>query len=547
MGSYSFQIAEKPIERSSLKNRMPNIKMIIMRKRFSIRNTILLVILISNLSVIGMGLAVSPTVFWWLLLTIPLAAVAVWDVLQRKHAIIRNYPLIGHLRYFFEAIRPELRQYFFESDLDGKPFNRRQRSLVYQRAKNEKQTVAFGMQANPASPGYEWMAHSVYPVKLTEKDLRVWIGNNLCMQPYHASILNIGAMSYGALSKTAIVSLNEGAMIGGFAHNTGEGGISEYHLRGGDLIWQIGTGYFGCRDEEGRFSPMAFRKNALRPQVKMIELKLSQGAKPGHGGLLPATKNTPEIAAIRHVVAGTTVHSPAQHAEFDSPEGLVMFLQLLRELSDGKPVGFKLCIGDKQEFIDICHAISISGIVPDFITIDGAEGGTGAAPLEATDHLGMPLYEAVAFARQTLDFYNLSGQVKIIAAGKIITGFDVLKVLALGASACYSARGMMMALGCIQALICDSGKCPVGVATQDPRLYKGLHPADKRIRIANFHNKTIEATKELMEACGFQNVESIDASKFFRRINEQETKSFREIYFLQKENSLTCTIQSFLN
>ncbi|RYZ17325.1 MAG: FMN-binding glutamate synthase family protein, partial [Chitinophagaceae bacterium] len=328
-----------------------------------------------------------PGAYGWLVLTVPLLVIAVCDALQKRHSVTRNYPLLGHLRYLLESIRPELRQYFFESDLDGKPFNRRQRSVVYQRAKNQRQTVAFGMQANPSAPGYEWAAHSLYPAVIAEKDLRVRIGNAQCLQPYRASIYNIGAMSFGALSRTAIAALNEGARLGGFAHNTGEGGISEHHLKGGDLIWQIGTGYFGCRDATGRFNALAFRRNALRPQVKMIELKLSQGAKPGHGGILPAAKNTPEIAAIRLVEAGSTVHSPARHTEFDSAEGLVEFLQLLRELSDGKPVGFKLCIGAKQEFADICEAISASGLIPDFIVVDGGEGGTGAAPLEFTDHL----------------------------------------------------------------------------------------------------------------------------------------------------------------
>lgn len=506
-----------------------------MKRLLTIRNFVLVIVGLINIYVLGIGWTAPHSKWWWLLLTVPLAAIAISDVWQREHALLRNYPLLGHLRYLFEAIRPEMRQYFFESDLDGKPFNRRQRSIVYQRAKNEKQTVAFGMQTDPTMPGYEWVAHSLYPVSLSEKDLRVFIGNEQCLQPYSASILNIGAMSYGALSKTAILSLNEGAKMGGFAQNTGEGGISQYHLSGGDLIWQIGTGYFGCRDANGRFHAMAFRKNALRPQVKMIELKLSQGAKPGHGGILPAAKNTEEIAAIRNVQPGTTIHSPARHPEFNSPEGLLMFIQLLRELSDGKPVGFKLCIGNKQEFIDICQAIRSSGIYPDFISIDGAEGGTGAAPLEFTDHLGMPLYEAISFARKILDSYQLSKQVKLIAAGKIITGFDVLKALSLGASACYSARGMMMALGCIQALVCDSGHCPVGVATQNPQLYKGLHPADKRVRIANFHSNTMLAIKELMEACGFSSTEKIDASKFFRKINQQETKSFREIYLSPKQ------------
>jgi glutamate synthase domain-containing protein 2 len=500
-----------------------------------ISGIILLVLVAINVSVIREAYTGSPNWYFALVLTLPLLLLAIANMRQKKHAILTNFPVIGYLRYFFESIRPEMRQYFFESDLDGKPFNRRQRSIVYQRAKNEKQTVAFGMQTDPNVPGFEWMAHSVYPSNLSAVDLRVWIGNHLCKQPYHASIYNVGAMSYGALSKTAIEALNRGAALGGFAHNTGEGGISDYHLKGGDLIWQIGTGYFGCRTDGGRFNPIAFRKNALRPEVKMIELKLSQGAKPGHGGILPAAKNTIEIAEIRHVQPGITIHSPANHAEFNSPEGLVRFIQLLRELSEGKPVGFKICIGDKQEFLDICQAIKSTGFVPDFISVDGGEGGTGAAPLEFTDHLGMPLYEALAFVRQVLDELELSKDIKIIAAGKIITGFDLLKALSLGASACYSARGMMFALGCIQALVCDSGRCPVGVATQQPYLYKGLDPADKSVRVFNFHLNTIKATKEMMEACGFSGVLNIQASKFFRRIDAQSILSFEEIYFRKEE------------
>ncbi len=501
------------------------------KKPISARNMILLLLVLINIIAIKSGYTQNGNWYLVLLITIPLLLLSIINIRQKKHAILKNYPVVGYLRYFFESIRPEIRQYFFESDLDGKPFNRRQRSIVYQRAKNEKQTVAFGMQADANQPGSEWAAHSIYPVRLNEKDLRVWIGNHQCLQPYHASIYNIGAMSYGALSKTAITALNAGAKLGGFAHNTGEGGISEYHLKGGDLIWQIGTGYFGCRDEKGRFAPLAFRKNALRPEVKMIELKLSQGAKPGHGGILPAAKNTEEIARIRLVQAGTTIHSPSGHTEFNSPKGLIQFLQLLRELSGGKPVGIKICIGDKQEFIDICKAIQVTGCIPDFISVDGGEGGTGAAPLEFTDHLGMPLYEALVFVKKTLDENNLSKHIKIIAAGKIITGFDILKALSLGASACYSARGMMFALGCIQALICDSGKCPVGVATQNPALYNGLDPTDKGVRVFNFHLNTIKATREMMEACGFSDVEKIDASKFFRRIDRQITKSFDQLYF----------------
>ena len=505
-------------------------------KPIAVSGVIILFLVVLNAIFLRAGYSNSVNWYWALVLTIPLLVLAIINTQQKKHALLRNFPLLGYLRYFFESIRPEIRQYFFESDLDGKPFNRRQRSIVYQRAKNEKQTVAFGMQTDPTKPGFEWVAHSVYPVKLKLEGLRVRIGNHLCQQPYHASIYNIGAMSYGALSKTAITALNEGAKLGSFALNTGEGGISEYHLRGGDLIWQIGTGYFGCRDQNGKFDAMAFRKNALRPEVKMIELKLSQGAKPGHGGILPANKNTAEIAAIRMVPEGFTIQSPSSHSAFSNPHGLVRFIHLLRELSGGKPVGFKICIGDKQDFIDICYAIRKTGCIPDFITVDGAEGGTGAAPLEFTDHLGMPLYEALGFVKQTLEEFDISNQVKVLAAGKIITAFDILKALSLGASVCYSARGMMFALGCIQALICDTGKCPVGVATQNPSLYKGLDPADKKVRVFNFHRNTIEATKEMMEACGFSDIESIYASKFYRRTDEQTTKSFQEIYFNKINN-----------
>lgn len=516
-------------------------------KHISVRSTTLLVLLLLNGIVLRNGMTLGAGWCWWFLITAPLFLIAIIDVNQKKHALVRNYPLLGHLRYLFESIRPEIRQYFFESDLDGKPFNRRQRSIVYQRAKNEKQTVAFGTQTDTNRPGYEWVAHSAFPVKLHDEDLRVWIGNYQCMKPYHASILNIGAMSYGALSKTAIESLNLGAKLAGFAHNTGEGGISSYHLGGGDVIWQIGTGYFGCRNAEGRFSPMAFRKNAMREEVKMIELKLSQGAKPGHGGILPAAKNTAEVAAIRMVSPGTTVHSPARHSEFDSPLGLVRFMQLLRELSDGKPVGIKMCIGEPKEFTDICRAMVTTGIYPDFVSIDGAEGGTGAAPLEFTDSVGMPLYDALAFAKSTLDRMNLSDHVKLIAAGKIVTGFDILKAMSLGASACYSARGMMMALGCIQALVCDSGRCPVGVATQDPSLFGSLDPAEKCVRVANYHAKTIQAVREIMEACGFESTASVHASKFFRRINEYEIRSFEQIYFRQKDSAFASQFYSLLN
>ncbi len=495
------------------------------------RGMILLFLVLVNVLVLRSGYTSGVQGYWPLLITLPLLIVAIYNVRQRKHALLRNYPLIGYLRYWFEAIRPEMRQYFFESDLDGKPFSRRQRSIVYQRSKNEKQTVAFGMQADPSAPGNEWVAHSMYPARLKQKDLRVMVGNYQCLQPYDCSIYNIGAMSYGALSKTAIQSLNEGAKLGGFAHNTGEGGISEYHLRGGDLVWQIGTGYFGCRDEQGNFNDEAYAHNALRPEVKMIELKISQGAKPGHGGILPASKNTEEIAQIRGVEPGTTVYSPPAHSAFNNAMEMMKFLSRLRILSGGKPVGFKICVGDKNEFIDICAAMTSTGIIPDFITIDGAEGGTGAAPLEFTDHLGMPMHEAIAFVSQSLEVYGLRKHIKIFAAGKIITGFDILKALSLGADACYSARGMMLALGCIQALQCDSGRCPVGIATQDPSSYGALDITDKRVRTASFHANTIKATMEIMEACGFESTSNVSPTKFFRKVDAVRTLDFEEIYF----------------
>lgn len=469
----------------------------------------------------------------WILLPVALALTitTIYHRLQNKHTLLRNYPVLGGLRYLLEQIRPEMRQYFFESDTDGRPFNRRQRAVVYQRAKDVKQTVAFGALDNMYDPGYEWAAHTSFPVKVTPESMHVTIGNEQCAQPYDASLLNISAMSYGALSKTAIQALNGGAKLGGFAHNTGEGGVSPYHLQhGGDLIWQIGTGYFGCRDDEGNFSPEVFAATAAHPEVKMIELKLSQGAKPGKGGVLPAAKNTPEIAAIRKVKPHVSVLSPAGHNAFSNPYEMMAFIQSLRKLSGGKPVGFKLCVGRESEFEAICTAMVNTGIYPDFITVDGAEGGTGAAPLEFTDSIGMPLYDALAIVVNLLKKYDLKKQVRVLASGKIITGFDIMKVLALGGDACYSARGMMLALGCIQALQCDSGSCPVGIATQDPSLYQGVEVTDKKVRVANFHRNTIYALAELMGACGFATAEKVDPAAVYRRINRTLVLSYKDIY-----------------
>ena len=453
------------------------------------------------------------------------------DAFQTKHTIRKNYPIIGRLRYILEEIRPELRQYFWEGELDGKPFNRRERSIVYQRAKNEKQTVAFGMQDDPNRIGYEWASHSVYPKTISDFNFRTLIGNEQCSQPYNASVYNISAMSYGALSKKAITSLNKGAKLGGFAHNTGEGGISPYHRSGGDLIWQIGTGYFGCRDEHGFFSEELFKERSQYPEVKMVELKLSQGAKPGHGGLLPAEKNTLEVSQIRNVKPHTTVHSPSSHTAFSNSTELAHFIGKLRTLSGGKPIGFKICIGRKDEFISMIEAFSETGIYPDFITIDGAEGGTGAAPLEFIDYMGMALSDALVFTNKILKQYNLRQHIKIIAAGKVISAFDLAKTMALGADACYSARGMMFALGCIQALQCDSGHCPVGIATQDPLLYEGMDVTDKSVRVATFHKNTMKAFGEFIGACGFAKPAEINPAVFHKRIEHGKNMSFAEMYF----------------
>ena len=474
----------------------------------------------------------------WLIIPALLIIIVAIDTFQNQHSVRKNFPLIGRLRYLFESIRPELRQYFFENELDGKPFNRRQRSIVYQRAKNVRQTVSFGMQDDPNRIGYEWAAHSVYPKIPNPSSFRVLIGNSQCKHPYNASILNIGAMSFGALSKTAITSLNKGAAIGGFAHNTGEGGISDYHLQGADVIFQIGTGYFGARNEDGTFSDTLFAQKAL-PQVKMIELKLSQGAKPGHGGLLPAKKNTPEIAAIRHIVPYKSVHSPSSHSAFSNATELVYFLDKLRSLADGKPVGFKICIGRKEEFTDIVKAISETGIIPDFISIDGAEGGTGAAPLEFIDYMGMALTDALVFANKTLQEFRLKDQIKIIASGKLITAFDIAKMMALGADACYSSRGMMFALGCIQALICDSDNCPVGITTQDRSLYKGINVAAKSVRVANFHKNTMKALADFIGACGYQQPNELSPEIFFKRTEQNLNLSFAEVYFRETNTSNT--------
>jgi glutamate synthase domain-containing protein 2 len=466
-------------------------------------------------------------------IVLPLIYMGIADMIQSRQSIRRNFPLLGRLRYVFEDLRPKIQQYFVESDTDGAPINRNERSVIYQRAKKQIDTIPFGTQLNVYAEGYEWMTHSIAPVDFHKLDHnpRVRFGGKDCKQPYDMSVLNVSAMSFGSLSKNAILSLNAGAKIGGFAHNTGEGGLSPYHLEpGGDVIWQIGTGYFGARDEAGNFNDGAFRENANRTSVKMIEIKLSQGAKPGHGGILPAKKNTPEIAAIRLVKPGTTVFSPPFHSAFGTPIELMQFVKRLRELSGGKPVGFKLCIGRKSEFLSICKAMVQLNIYPDFITIDGGEGGTGAAPPEFTNFVGMPLLDALSFADNALRGFGIRKEMRLIASGKILTGFHILRAMALGADTCNTARAMMMALGCIQALECNKNTCPTGVATQDPYFMKGLVVEDKKVRVANYHKNTVESFVELMAAAGITTTSQINRSHVYRRVFMNLVKTYAEIY-----------------
>lgn len=482
-----------------------------------------------------------PPIWWFMILFAPLILIGYIDIFQTKHTIRRNFPVIGHGRFMLEKIRPEIMQYFVETDTEGRPINRMFRSLIYQRAKKVNDTMPFGTQMDVYREGYEWMNHSMYAKKVNEEAAqpRVKVGGSDCKQPYDASLLNISAMSFGALSKNAVMALNKGAKLGGFAHNTGEGGLSPYHLKyGGDIIWQIGTAYFGCRKPDGNFCPDTFKKQAILPQVKMIEIKLSQGAKPGHGGVLPASKNTEEIAAIRHVEPHTTVISPATHAEFSTPEGLLQFVKKLRDLSGGKPVGFKLCVGDKQEFINICLAMIATKIKPDFITVDGGEGGTGAAPVEFSNSLGMPLREGLSFVKNTLEGYDLKKDIKIIGSGKIFSGFHLARTIALGADLCNSARAMMLSVGCIQARECNNNTCPVGVATQNKSLMSGLMVEDKAPKAANFHHATVHSFLELLAAAGLDSHEQLDRHHINRRVDMNHIVSYKDIYKEVKTGSL---------
>ena len=476
----------------------------------------------------------------WLLFVLfaGLSALGFYDLKQTKRSILRNYPVIGHFRYLFEYIRPEIRQYFVESDAEATPFSRSQRSLVYQRAKGESDKRPFGTQLDVKAMGYEWINHSIAPTTIASHDFRVTIGENTA-QPYNASIFNISAMSFGALSANAILALNAGAKRGGFAHDTGEGSISEHHrVHGGDLIWEIGSGYFGCRNDDGTFCEAKFTENATLPQVKMIELKLSQGAKPGHGGVLPGAKVTIEIANARGVAVGADCVSPASHSAFSTPVEMLQFLDKLRTLSGGKPVGFKLCIGHAWEWFAIVKAMLKTGITPDFIVVDGAEGGTGAAPLEFTDHVGSPLQEGLLLVHNTLKGVNLREKIKIGCAGKVVSAFDISRMMALGADWCNSARGFMFALGCIQAQTCHTGNCPTGVTTQDTHRQQALVVPDKAERVYQYQQKTLEALKELVQAAGLQHPKDITAFHISQRVSEGEVRLLANVVPRVKAGSL---------
>ena len=465
---------------------------------------------------------------WAALMAVALAF-GMWDLVQTRHAVLRNYPIWGHLRFLFEFIRPEMRQYFIEDENSGRPFSRQQRSIVYQRAKGDIDSRPFGTELDVMQGGYEWIGHSLAPTRIASADFRVTVGSERA-QPYAISLFNVSAMSFGALSANAIRALNRGARMGGFAHDTGEGSISPYHREaGGDLIWEIGSGYFGCRDANGNFDPEHFSRQARDPQVKLIEIKLSQGAKPGHGGVLPAAKVSAEIASTRGVPQGQACVSPATHSAFNSPRGLLEFIARLRELSGDKPVGFKLCIGHPWEFFGIVKAMLETGIVPDFIVVDGAEGGTGAAPMEFADHVGVPLQEGLLLVHNTLVGSNLRSRIRIGAAGKITTAFDMVRILALGADWCNAARGFMFAVGCIQSQKCHTDRCPTGVATQDPGRQRALVVGDKADRVFHYHQNTLRALQELVEAAGLQHPAELRAHHIVRRISCNEVSLVSEL------------------
>lgn len=491
-------------------------------------------------AILSVVLVVFVSMWWWFALGLlgGLAILGVYDLLQTRHSVSRNYPILAHLRYISESIGPEVRQYFIEDDTEGRPFPREQRALVYERAKNINDYSPFGTELEVGEPGYEWINHSIAAHRVEDVDMRCEVGADR-RQPYSCSLFNVSAMSYGAISPNAIRAMNKGAKKGGYYHTTGEGGLSPYHLEfGGDLVWQIGTGYFGCRTDDGHFDADLFRDQAQKPEVKMIELKLSQGAKPGHGGVLPGSKVSQEIADVRKVPAGEDCVSPPGHSVFHTPIEMMHFIEQLRELSGGKPVGFKLCLGDRVEFMAVCKATLETELYPDFITVDGAEGGTGAAPVEFSDHVGVPLIEGLVFVQNTLVGCGLRDRIRIAASGKVVTGFALAKMIALGADWCNAARGFMMAVGCIQARICHTNKCPVGVATTDALRQRALDVGDKGERAYWFHRNTMKALYEIVGAAGLDHAHELTPEHIHRRVDESTVRSFAQMYDWLEPNSL---------
>jgi glutamate synthase domain-containing protein 2 len=468
-----------------------------------------------------------------------LALLGTRDLVQTRHAVLRNYPITAHLRFLLEEIRPELRQYFFESEKDGAPFSRDQRAVVYQRAKMQLDKRPFGTQHDVYAEGFEWIRHSMQPQPIATGAFRITIGGPDCTKPYDASVFNISAMSFGALSPNAVRALNKGAKAGGFAHDTGEGGLSPYHREnGGDIIWEIGSGYFGARHPDGTFSPDRFEETARLDQVKMVELKLSQGAKPGHGGVLPAAKVSEEIARTRGVPMGKDCISPSAHSCFSTPIGMMQFIAEMRRLSGGKPAGFKLCVGHPWEFLALCKAMLETGIYPDFIVVDGKEGGTGAAPLEFLDHLRMPMREGLSFVHDALIGIRARDRIRLGASGKVVSAFDIARAMALGADWCNAARGFMFALGCIQSQSCHTDKCPVGVTTQDPFRQRALVVDDKWVRVKNFHAATLAALAELVAAAGLDHPREFTPAHFCRRISAREVVTYDTLYPTLREGEL---------
>ena len=492
------------------------------------------VFLLVTLAAVAASIGAAVHSPWWAVAAavfIPLTLLGIYDVGQRKHAILRNYPVIGHVRFLMESIRPEIRQYMIEGDHEEVPFSRQARGLVYQRAKGVEDKRPFGTIENVYGAGYAWLTHSASPTHIADFDFRVRIGGSACRQPYDASLYNISAMSFGALSGNAISALNRGAQKGGFAHDTGEGGISRYHREGGgDLIYQVASGYFGCRNDDGSFSEEKFAEISANPQIKMIEIKLSQGAKPGHGGMLPASKISPEIAEARGIPMGVDCISPPAHSTFSTPTGLMQFVAKLRDLSGGKPVGFKLCIGHRREFLGMVKAMLATGIKPDFIVIDGAEGGTGAAPVEFANRVGMPMLEGLTFVHNALRGAGIRNEIRLGAAGKIVSAFDIARALALGADWCNSGRGFMFAVGCIQAQACHTNKCPVGIATQDPVRQRAIDVGDKSDRVARFHRNTMRALSEIAGSAGLTDPRDFMPYHFMFRQSGSEFLDGNEAY-----------------